>query len=242
MNNIEKYYGELLGIQRMVLEKESDKLQIVAKKMVETLRDGKMIHIFGCGHSHMLVEEAFYRAGGLANVNPIFDEAIMLHDGAVKSSVMERDEEYGKLIFERQLIQPGDILFIYSTSGVNGCPIEMARCGKKTGAIVVVVNSGNYGGEASRHSSGKKLADFSDYAIDNCVPYGDAIVENGAEKIGPCSTAICAMIWNMLICQMAEEGKALGYLPDYFVSGNITGGKEKNDNIIKKYRQAIRAY
>lgn len=242
MNNMGKYYSELLRIQCMVVEKESDKLRVVAKKMAETLRDGKMIHAFGCGHSHMLAEESFYRAGGLVRINPILDNAVMLHEGALKSSVMERDEEYGRLIFERQIIQLGDMLFVYSTSGVNGCPIEMARCGKKAGAIVVTVSSGNYSSEASRHSSGKHLADYADFAIDNCVPHGDAIVENGAEKIGPCSTAICAMIWNMLICQTAEEGEALGYCPEYFVSGNVEGGKEKNESVINAYRKSIRGF
>lgn len=242
MNKMEKYYSELQRIQCMVVEKETAKLRIVAKRMAETLRDGKMIYAFGCGHSHMLVEESFYRAGGLVRINPIFDNAIMLHDGALKSSVMERDEKYGGLIFDRQLIQPGDMLFVYSTSGVNGCPIEMARRGQQAGVIVVVVSSGNYGSEASRHSSGKYLVDFADYTIDNCVPYGDAIVENGDEKIGPCSTAISAMIWNMLICQTAEEGDALGYRPEYFMSGNVTGGKEKNENIITKYRRSIREF
>ena len=53
------------------------------------VRDG-LIYVFGCGHSHIPAEEAFYRAGGLANVAPVFYESLMLHEGAAESSRLEK--------------------------------------------------------------------------------------------------------------------------------------------------------
>lgn len=49
-----------------------------------------LIYVFGCGHSHILAEETFYRAGGLACVSPVFYEPLMLHESASESSRLEK--------------------------------------------------------------------------------------------------------------------------------------------------------
>ncbi|MBB6283948.1 putative phosphosugar-binding protein [Geobacillus subterraneus] len=52
--------------------------------MSEAVQNGGIIQLFGCGHSHILTEEVFYRAGGLVPVKPIFVEPLMLSEtGAV---------------------------------------------------------------------------------------------------------------------------------------------------------------
>ena len=59
-----------------------------------------LVHVFGSGHSHMLAEEFFYRAGGLAAVDPILRDELMLHRSAVESTVFEREPGRGTAIFE----------------------------------------------------------------------------------------------------------------------------------------------
>ena len=106
---------------------------------------------------------------------------------------------------------------------------------------MVVVTSGAYWKTGvSRHSSGKKLKDFADYVINTHVPYGDALIEVGGNKIAPGSTITGAMIWNMLISQLSEECEKIGVQPEYIVSGNINGGAEINKQYIEKYRVKIR--
>ena len=241
MKRYEEYFQAVSRIETDVLNNESEVIEAVANRMALTLQQDKKLYLFGCGHSHILVEEAFYRAGGLVPVTPIFDTALMLHDGAVKSSQLEKMEAYGDWVFDRQDIGKDDMLFIFSNSGINGCPIEMALRAKETGAVVVVVTSGAYWKTGvSRHSSGKKLKDFADYVINTHVPYGDALIEVGGNKIAPGSTITGAMIWNMLISQLSEECEKIGVQPEYFVSGNINGGAEINKQYIEKYRVKIR--
>lgn len=238
MKNCEKYYNEILDIQKQILTCEQDTITQVSMEMAKTLKDNKSIFLFGCGHSHLIVEEAFYRAGGLVRINPVFDTAIMLHEGASKSSKLEKLESYGAMVFDRLNVEAGDLFFVFSTSGRNGCPIEMAVRAKQAGAKVVTISSLVYKGlEASRHSSGKYLADVADYVIDNHVPYGDGVIPYGSQYVAPTSTVVTAMIWNMLIAQLAEDGPSIGYQPEYFVSGNISGGMEKNERYLEKYRK-----
>ena len=218
-------------------------IEKVAEQMALVLKNKRQIFLFGCGHSHILVEEAFYRAGGLVPVSPIFDTALMLHDGAAKSSHLEKKEEYGSWVMDRVNMEKGDMLFIFSNSGINGCPIEIAARAKAKGAIVVAISSIEYvNREKSRHSSGKYLIDFADFVINTHVPHGDALVEIEDNKIAPGSTISGALIWNMLISQLSEEEEKLGVEKEYFVSGNIEGGAELNQRYLKKYQTKIKNF
>lgn len=243
MKRYEQYYEVINSIGSEIINKESPVIEMVANVMAVALKDQKQLFLFGCGHSHILVEEAFYRAGGLVPVTPIFDTALMLHDGAVKSSHLERMEEYGEWVIERINIKKDDIIFIFSNSGINGCPIEIALQAKQRGAKVVAISSKEYvNHEKSRHSSGKYLIDCADYVIDTHVPHGDALVEINNNRIAPGSTISGALIWNMLISQLSEEEEKLGIETEYFVSGNIEGGAELNQRYLKKYRTKISSF
>ena len=90
MKRYEQYFKVINSIGSEILSKESRVIETVAKAMAVALKNQKQLFLFGCGHSHILVEEAFYRAGGLVPVTPIFDTALMLHDGAVYNDILER--------------------------------------------------------------------------------------------------------------------------------------------------------
>src|SRR5437764_6626126 len=61
-----------------------------AQLFTDAAARGKTIHAFGTGHSHMLAEEVFYRAGGLVQIKPILFEGLMLHASAPLSTSLER--------------------------------------------------------------------------------------------------------------------------------------------------------
>lgn len=239
----ETYFDAVMRLEQEIAKDEAEHIKEAAVLMADTIRDGGMIHVFGCGHSHMMAEEAFYRAGGLVPVNPILDTAVMLHEGGVKSSSVERMEHYAPLVLDRYEVREGDMIFIYSTSGINGCSIDMALYAKEKKMKVVAVTSLNYSTEQSRHSLGLRLSQCADLVINNHVPYGDALVELPEQKgrIAPGSTVLCALIWNMVISQLAEELIKHGVTPEYYTSGNVKGGREKNQQYIEAYRGRIKA-
>ena len=237
-----EYYNKIQEIQQHIINDEKTMIMKVAELMAEAIKKDGMVHIFGCGHSHIMAEEAFYRAGGLVQVNPILDSAIMLHEGAVKSSRMEKMEDYARLILDRYQVNENDLMFVFSTSGINGCPIEMVCYAKEKGMKTVAVTSLLYEKEVSGHSSGLKLCEAADYVINSHIPHGDALVklDDRQGMIAAGSTVISAFIWNILICQLAEELVKQGITPKYFTSGNITGGQEKNRAYINEYKNRIK--
>ena len=98
---MDEYLNNILTNLKKIEQEESEKLKIAAQKVYNTIKDDGLAHIFGCGHSHLPGLDAFYRAGGLANVSPLLDTDLMLHNGAAKSSRMEKMSGIAKEIYRR---------------------------------------------------------------------------------------------------------------------------------------------
>ena len=240
-------FNEYLHTVVETLEKicvtQSKAMERAAELLAGTLdRDG-LIYLFGCGHSHMLAEEGFYRAGGLGAVCAVLPAEFMLHEGAVKSSTLERMECLAREVLNRYPMTERDSLVVFSTSGVNGMPVETARLARAGGVKVVGVSSGAYREDAPRHSLGLRLGDVCDVHIDNLTPHGDAgYTLKGVEaRMGPISMLCGAYILNCLLARAAELAHGGGATPAVYRSGNVEGGREANQAVIKRYRSRIRA-
>ena len=210
--------------------------------MAETIaRDGR-IFVFGTGHSHLLAEEAFYRAGGLAPVVPVFSSTLMLHENAALGSRLERTPGLAQPLFDGYGPQAGEMIFIFSNSGVNQLPVEMALHARRLGLFVVSVSSLNYARLAPLSAVGKRLDEVADLAIDNGGAPGDGLVQlEGLDwPVGPSSTAITALIWNCLVTETAQRLLASGCDVPVFASLNMPGAAEHNQALLEKWHPANR--
>lgn len=239
---IDQYYQNITEILDTIYSEESENLKNVGKVIAEVFKDDQLLHVFGCGHSHMLEEELFYRAGGMALVNPIFETSTMLHEGAVKSSQIERMSGYAPLVLKRYNVSSNDAILIASTSGINSFPIEMAQCAKELGAIVIGITSFNYLERPSRQVDGLHLKDVCDYAIDNHVPIGDASVEvcSDGTKSGPLSSIATLFIANSLMLAASDQLNEWNIEPKIFRSGNCPGGDQHNARLISQLGSRIK--
>ena len=113
------YRENMTSTLDQIFTQEAEKIEQAGAMLAQALEQDGLLYVFGCGHSHMLAEELFYRAGGLAPVYPIFETAAMLHEGAAKSSQVERMSGYAQHVIGRYPIGPKDVLLVASTSGVN---------------------------------------------------------------------------------------------------------------------------
>jgi uncharacterized phosphosugar-binding protein len=221
---------------------EKDSLHTAALRTAQSIEKGGIIHVFGCGHSHMMGEEVFYRAGGLVPVHPILIEELMLHKGAVQSSTLERSQDYAQSFLDQLDIRQEDLLIVASTSGRNPVPIDVALNGKQKGAFVVGITSLSYSkDQPSRHTSGKYLYDAVDLVINNHSKQGDGLIPIDTMGIsyGPSSSIIGLTIINSIMVGAIDRLIELNIDPPIFKSGNIDGSDEHNQKLIETYKNRI---
>src|SRR5881394_2658798 len=138
---IDTYFQAVAELQRRVLDAQRPLLADVARAMADCILAGGRIFVFGTGHSHMLAEEGYARAGGLLSVVPIFYTALMLHESIPMEAKVERTPGLAADLLDRSGVKSGEILFIYSNSGVNHLPVEMALEAKSRGIVTVTIGS-----------------------------------------------------------------------------------------------------
>ena len=216
------YLEKIVALLRQIESEEKENIQLAADKVAQTITNDGLIYVFGCGHSHLPALEAFYRAGGLANVSPILDADLMLFNGGVKSSRMEKMSGIAEEIFKRYTLNSKDILIVISASGKNAVSLEMAEIAKRSGIYTVGIASSNYS------EKGGRLLQIVDTGIDSKVEYGDAVLPVGREKMGGLSTYASMFILNSLLIKGANIAEKSGTVVSIYRSGNIEGGREHN--------------
>lgn len=239
---LKNYFDKITALLDKVNGCEQKHAKQAAQKVADSIQNDGIIHLFGCGHSHILTEEMFYRAGGLVPVHPIFEEPLMLHEGAVRSSQLERQNDYAEGFMKDQDIRSGDVMFVLSTSGRNPVPVDVAHMAKEKGAYVIGVTSLEYSqSQPSRHKSGKHLYNSVDLVIDNHSVKGDALLTH--EKVpvafGPSSTVVGAVVLNAIFAEAVAMMAETGFEPPVLKSGNIDGADAHNERLIKKYSERI---
>ena len=236
------YLKNILSLLEKMENTQEKVIEQVAEVCAGCIADGGLLYFFGTGHSHMICEEPFYRAGGLACVYPILETDLMLHEGASKSSGYERIEGLGNVVIANTSIGKGDVLFIASNSGRNCAVIDAAMEAKKRGAITVAITSMNHTTQvASRHSSGLNLFQVCDYVLDNGGELGDASVELAGlgQKIAPTSSVIDITLVNLIVVNTVELLLQKGMMPPVFMSANTDAGDEANKGVLENYKSKI---
>lgn len=202
------------------------------------LQAGHRFFVTGTGHSHMLAEEFYARAGGLACVTPILPTEFMLHEHPLKSTVVERVAAYAPVVLEVYGVSAGDVLLIASNSGRNGMIVELALSAQALGATVLAITSAaGMAGQPSRHPCGKKLCDVADIAIDNCGVEGDAAcaISDSGMRMGATSTMAGAYIVQQLGLSVAAAFLADGGEPPVFCSSNVDGADKWNRELFRTH-------
>lgn len=238
LSSMHRYLEAIAALQERVVTSQAAVLDRVAAQMVETLKHDRRIFVFGTGHSHLIAEEAFYRAGGLAAAVPIFSPPLMLHEDAALSSLLERQEGLAKPLVAPYEPQAGEMFFVFSNSGVNQLPVEMALAARACGLFVVGVSAHAYARIAPLSDVGRRLDEVVDAAIDNGGVPGDALVPLDASgwSVGPTSTVIAALIWNGLVTEAVTRLQAEGIEAPVFASLNMDGAAAHNEALLHKWR------
>jgi len=230
-----RYLAEANRLLERLAGDEWASLSAAAALVADSLARGGSVHAFGTGHSHMLAEELFYRAGGLVRVKPILFEGLMLHAGAELSTSLERLPGVAAALLEQHPIAPGDVLVVASNSGGNAVVREMASLARARGIPVIAIVSRAHASSGSARAAGAtNLQDVADVVIDNGGAPGDAAVaiDGFAQRVGPTSTVVGAAALNAIVAEAAERLVAQGIEPDVFLSSNVEGGDDVNARLL----------
>lgn len=243
MKAYNRYFNKVKEILEIVEENEKENIEKVVDLFVKAIENKNSIFTFGASHAGIISEELFYRAGGLALINPIFEPSIMLNIRPITfTSEMESLVGYGELISDKTDIKKDDIILCHSVSGRNSVMIDFVTKAKEKGAKIIGLTNVSYSSQVeSRHPSGKRLMDIADIVIDNHGEKGDATikVEGLEQKVSPTSTVVGSTIVNSIVAQVAEELMNKGITPPILFSANIDGGKEHNNKIFEEYKDSI---
>lgn len=227
-------------LQRLaeVEDRNAPLLDQVAGWMLATIASDGLILTGGTGHSTALVLETFYRAGGLACVRPLVHPALSPFEGGLASTQLERVTGLGTLLVEAAAPSSRDLGFVFSNSGVNPVPVEMAEALRAAGCKVVAVSSVQHMGQAPRRA-GHKLADLADVVLDTTAPYGDALWPTRDGSTAPFSSLASVFLWDLLLVRLAELAARREIRLPLWASANVEGGDARNRELMQRYRPRI---
>jgi uncharacterized phosphosugar-binding protein len=215
---------------------EWPRIDAAATLIADAMASGATVHVFGSGHSHMLAEELYYRAGGFVRVRPILFEGLMLHGSAPLSTALERLPGLATALLDEHGVAAGDVLIIASNSGSNAVVTEMARQARARGLRTVAITSLEHAtSDEARLQGQPKLHELADVVIDNGGGVGDAAiaVDGLATRVAPTSTVVGAAIANALVAEVAERLARRGIMPEVFTSSNVAGGDAVNEHLLR---------
>ena len=207
-------------------------IQRAADIFAQTILAGRMVHLFGSGHSRILVEEMWPRYGSFPGFNPIVELSLSFHNLVVGSNgqrqamFLENVPGLASRILRNFDLSPLDSALVASSSGCNLVPIEMAQGFRDRGVKVVAIISRKHS-EASRsqHANGRKLQDFAELVLDTGAPIGDAMVKiDGLDTaVAPGSTVGGCLLINSIKAEVALRLTKAGHPPKVLTAGAVMG-------------------
>jgi uncharacterized phosphosugar-binding protein len=237
MNVIEQYISKARAIADNVLQQQQN-IEQAAQYFSQTILQGRMVHVFGSGHSRMMVEEMWPRYGSFPGFNPIVELSLSFHNlvvganGQRQAMFLENVPGLAGRILRNFDLKETDTALVISSSGCNVVPIEMAEIFQQQKIkVVAIVTSLHLQASTSKRADGKKLSDFADIIIDTAAPAGDSMIyiEGLETPVAPGSTLGGVLIINTIKARTAEILTQAGYPPKVLTAGCIVGNEKATE-------------
>jgi uncharacterized phosphosugar-binding protein len=214
------------------VEAQLPEIRMAANWFAETIQQGRMVHLFGSGHSRILVEEMWPRYGSFPGFNPIVELSLSFHNlvvganGQRQAMFLENVSGLAARILRNYDLSKKDTALVASSSGCNVVPIEMAEEFRRKGIrVVAIVSKRHSAGSRSQRVDGRKLQDFADLVLDTGAPLGDAMVriEGLDTPVAPGSTVGGCLLINAIKAEVADRLTRAGQPPRVLTAGALVG-------------------
>lgn len=244
------FLTKIQTIGKRIEETQFDNIQRAAQCFSRSIAADRMVHLFGAGHSAIPVMEAFPRTGSIVGFHPIielptsFNVGVVGQMGIKQAAFLEGTSGYANAILDNYQLDTRDCLVVFSNSGINTLPVELAVEGRRRGLkVIAVVSVAHSNAQTQRHAAGR-LTDHADIVIDNCVPEGDALIgiSGLSEKVAAGSTIAACMIMNALVAETARLLVSNGFEPTVCPSHNIDDHPAPESELLSREDRVLEAY
>ena len=243
------YLSQVIDLLKKVEKEQSGNINKAAELMAGAIEKDQLIHVYGGGgHTTLVMGEMFFRAGGLANINPIMETGLSVFNQALKYLELERTVNFGRSIVKYYRIQKDEVFIIFHNIGINAATIDAAMEAKERGAKIIAISSSFWQNEMPedhfiRHPNKMNLFDLADVCIDDYNPVGDAVVKVAGldTAIAPISNIIDFYIAHRLEIATVKICIERGIKPPIWSSANAPGGDKINAKYVEKYLPRVKS-
>ena len=217
-----------------VIDAQRDQIQQTARWFADTILAGRMVHMFGSGHSRIMVEEMWPRYGSFPGFNPIVELSLTFHNlvvganGQRQAMFLENVPGLADRILRNYDLSDQDSALVISSSGCNVVPIEIAELFRQKGVkVVALITKEHSEASTSKRADGKKLGDFADLILDTGAPVGDAMltVPGLDTPVAPGSTVGGVVLINCIKAEVARLLTETGRPPKVLSAGVVVGAE-----------------
>ena len=214
---------------------------MAAQWFAQSILAGRMVHVFGTGHSRIMAEELWPRYGSFPGFNPIVELSLTYHNnvaganGQRQAMFLENVPGLAERILRNFGIDQKDTALVISSGGCNIVPVEMAEQFQKKGIkVVALITKDHLEKSTSKRRDGKKLIDFADIMLDTGAPVGDSMIYiPGLDTpVSPGSTIGGVMIVNAVKAEVARLLTAAGQ-PPKVLTAPVLVGPERSQSLFE---------
>ena len=242
------YLSNVQGKLDAIEAAQAENFRKAGAMIADAVEQDRLIHVYGGGgHTVLMLCEMFFRAGGLANINPIMGHDISPFCQAMKYIQVERTTGYARCLIRYYDVKEGDLLILFHNIGMNPTTIDAADEAKARGAKIIAISSSDWRDKLPldhhiRHPNKKHVFEYADLAIDDENPYGDAdyYVPGFEVPIAPTSTIVDSFIAHRMVIEAVAEMVKRGIEPPIFRSANLPGGDEFNAKLLERYKYRVK--
>jgi uncharacterized phosphosugar-binding protein len=242
------YLQKCEGIIRTISNQKKE-ITTAASWFAESILAGRLVHLFGTGHSRIMVEEMWPRYGSFPGFNPIVELSLTYHNNVVgangqrQAMFLENVPGLAERILRNFSLNEKDTALIISSSGCNIVPIEMAELFQQRKIKVVALITKQHSEKStSKRMDGKKLSDFANLVLDSGAPVGDSMVYiDGLDTpVSPGSTVGGIILVNSIKAEIANALTLAGHPPKVLTAASIVGAEKARNLFEEAYDEHAR--
>jgi uncharacterized phosphosugar-binding protein len=239
-----QYFRAVRGALDAIESTQLSNISQASEHFAGTIFSGRLVHVFGTGHSRMAVEEMFPRYGSFPGFHPIVELSMSYHNPVVgangqrQAMFLENVQGFGPILWRNFATTSADALLAISSSGCNAVTIDVAIEAKRLGMFVVALTSlANAAASISRHDSRFKLHEVVDLVLDQQAPPGDSVVWiPGLETpVAPLSSITSCTIINLIKANVARLLTEAGHPPKVLTAACHLGADRASELFEETY-------